>query len=319
MIITRSPVRISFVGGGTDIADFYHLHTGRVISTAIQRYVWVMINQTMDPKIVLKYRRTEVVDFAEQIRHSRVREALVNRNIKAPIEILTVSDVTGKTGLGSSSAFSVALLKALDRNLAGQDLAEAACRLEIHLVGDPIGKQDQYASALGGFNLLEFERGGSVKVQPLEVSPEWQDHLLLFFTGSRREANLVLKEQRQNLRFDPGKLEVLEKMADSALIFKDLLLDQDWHGAAKVLHEGWLRKRSLASCISNPTIDRLYQLGLNSGAWGGKICGAGGGGCLLFIAPPEKHRKIRQELGLQEIPVKFAEKGCEVIFNSEAL
>ncbi len=333
MIIVRAPLRISFVGGGTDLSDFYRHSPGRVISTAINQYVYVAVNRTpLMKKVSARYSLGEMVDHPRELRNDRIREALLDLGIENSIEIGTFSHLPGHTGLGSSSSFSVALMKglhtALGRNIDKREAAEEACRLEIDLVGDPIGKQDQYAAALGGFNVLEFRPDESVMIDPVLLDYErrhgFEHHLLLFFTGIHRPAASVLTEQRANIeRTRP----TLQAMADSVFEFRDRLLDGDFEGLGIMLQSAWERKKTLSSSVSNPVIDGLYEAGITAGAWGGKILGAGGGGCLLFLAPPEKHPVIRETIrrragqhslyDFEEIPVRFAQSGVEMMVNSD--
>ncbi|MEI6288237.1 MAG: GHMP kinase [bacterium] len=333
MIIVRAPLRISFVGGGTDLPDFYKKYPGRVISTAIDKYIYLVINPSyyMDDYI-LKYQITEKVKHPSDISHDRFRAALLDFGMTDKgIEIGTFADIPAKTGLGSSSSFTVALMKGLNayfgRTIDEERAAKEACRLEIDILNEPIGKQDQYSAAYGGFNIFQFNPDGSVERDPILISHEakkrFEDHLVLFFTGITRNASDVLMSQKAKIleNFETYKL-----MSDSVYKFKDKLLAEDFRGLAEMLHEGWLRKKSLSENASNSVIDFLYSAGINSGAWGGKILGAGGGGCILFIAPPEKHAAIKENLEktakdncLQDfkmITAGFVQSGTDVIFNS---
>lgn len=333
MIIVRAPMRISFVGGGTDIADFYHKHPGRVISTAIDKYVYVAINRTpLISKISARYGITETVEHSSLLEHTRIKAALLDLEIYKGLEIASFASLPSKTGLGSSSSFSVALLKGLyaysGKKLTKEELAEAACRLEIKLVGEPIGKQDQYAATFGGFNVFQFNRDDTVDVHPVLLNYKsklaFEDHLLLFFTGLTRTASSVLTEQKKNT----GKnLQTLKKMANSVDEFSERLLKEDFKGLGKMLHEGWLMKKRLASNMSNSLIDDMYGIGMKNGAWGGKVLGAGGGGCILFITPPAKKKIIREKMkmfarkhelyGITEIPVHFVQSGAEILYNGD--
>ncbi len=335
MIIVRAPLRISFVGGGTDFPDFYRSSTGRVISTAINQYVYVAVNRTpLMKKISARYSLGEMVDHPRELKNDRIREALLDLGIDRSIEIGTFSHLPGHTGLGSSSSFSVALMKglytALGKNIGKHDAAEAACRLEIDLVKEPIGKQDQYAAALGGFNVIEFRPDESVGVEPVlfdyERRRELERHLLLFFTGIHRPASSVLTEQKANIG---RNRDTLQAMADSVFEFRDRLLKSDFEGMGAMLRGAWERKKLLSSTVSNPVIDGLYEAGIAAGAWGGKILGAGGGGCLLFLAPPERGPEIREKVrsraaeaslpDFEEVPVKFVQSGVEVMVNGNQL
>lgn len=333
MIVVRAPLRISFVGGGTDLPDFFRFYPGHVISTTIDKYVYVVINRTpLVPKISARYFHSETVDRPEQLHHTRIKAALLDLKIKKGIEIASFASLPAKTGLGSSSSFSVALIKGLyayqGKKLTQEEAAESACRLEINLLNEPIGKQDQYATSFGGLNIFDFEKNGKVKVTPLMLSFKirlaFENHLLLFFTGLTRDASTVLKEQKLNIK---DKIETLKKMAGSVNEFSEKLYVGDFHGLGKMLHEGWLMKKSLASTISNSIIDKLYSEGIKNGAWGGKIIGAGGGGCILFIASPKKQLNIHQELKniakknklteFRHVPIRFVQSGTEILFNAD--
>lgn len=332
MIITKAPLRISFVGGGTDLPDFYHLHPGRVISTAIDKYVYVAINRTpLIKKISLRYSIVESVNHPSELKHDRIKAALLDLGICNNIEVGTFSHLQGQTGLGSSSSFSVALMKGLYASLGKKmnkhEAAEAACRLEIELLKEPIGKQDQYASALGGFNTLQFNRDGSVEAESILLDYkkrlDLENHMFIFFTGIQRPASSVLTEQKANIS---KKFESLKEMANLVPVFKEHLIKGDFRALGEILHQNWLRKKSLASNVSNNLIDELYAAGIKSGAWGGKVLGAGGGGCLLFLVPLEKKTAVRETIekiaernnlnDYVEIPVKIAQSGVEVITNT---
>ena len=299
MIIVRAPMRISFVGGGTDLADFYTKYPGRVISTAIDKYVYVSVNRApLLKKVTARYFKTEEVDHAKDIENDRIREALLHFGITNNMTITTFNDLPEKTGLGSSSSFSVALMKALltarKERISVGNIAELASHLEIDLVKEPIGKQDQYAAAYGGINIFQFNADHSVDVTPVHVDYKiesaFQDHIQLFYTGIRRFASSVLTEQKANI---DKKMESLKAMSDSVFEFRDRLEKGDFEGMGEMLHEGWVTKKTLASNVSNPVIDALYDAGKNAGAWGGKILGAGGGGCVLFMTPYEKQAAVK--------------------------
>lgn len=333
MIIVRAPLRISFVGGGTDLPDFYSQYPGQVISTTIDKYVHILINPTpLINKITLKYTSTEVVDRPEDLEHTRVKAALKHLNIPRGIEIASFSDLPAKTGLGSSSSFSVALMKALHafqgKKIDAWEAAKAAAHLEIDLLGEPVGLQDQYAAALGGFNMLRFNTDGTVEAKPVLIDYKkrltLQDHLLMFYTGITRAASSVLTEQKANIK-NNQKVETMKQMADSVPKFVEYLEKGDVEKMGEMLHEGWERKKTLASNLSNAVLDDLYQAGRESGAWGGKILGAGGGGCIAFIANPKTHdairvaiKKIAQKHNLidfKEIPVHFVQSGAEILYH----
>ena len=330
MIIVRAPLRISFAGGGTDLAAFYKKSPGRVLSGAIDKYVYVTITRTPGKRVSVRYSVGESVEQPRHLKHNRIREALLDLGIKDSIEISSFSQLPGETGLGSSSSFSVALMKGLyallGRKVSAAVCAEAACRLEIELVGEPIGKQDQYASALGGLNVLQFERDGSVMREPVLLDYkhrlELEDHLLLFYTGIQRKASSILAEQKKKTKKGTN-IKALRAMAGSVQTFKEALKTNNYKKMGSMLHEGWERKKTLASNVSNPVIDELYARALKNGALGGKLLGAGGGGCLLFIVDPKKRPNVIRALkatakryDLKDsavIPFSFAQTGAEII------
>lgn len=327
-------MRISFVGGGTDIADFYRYSPGRVISTAIDKYVYVAINRPpLIRDVSARYSASEMVDHPSKLRNDRIREALLDVGISSNIEVGTFTDVFVNAGLGSSSSFSVALMKGLyatlGRRVDRREAAEAACRLEIDLVKEPIGKQDQYAAALGGFNIFQFNPDESVDIAPVRLDYKrrlnLESHLLVFFTGITRLAASVLQGQKEASH---SNFETLRDMADSVLEFRDRLLVGDIEGMGRMLHATWLKKTTLGSKISTPAIDAMYEAGMGRGAWGGKVLGAGGGGCMMFLAPRETHDDIRRALrgvarqysldNFNEIPVRFVQSGVEILAHSNS-
>lgn len=331
MIIVRTPLRISFVGGGTDLPEFYRRYPGRVVSATIDKYIFVVVNPTpLISRFTTKYDKTESVVHPNALEHTRVKAALLDLGINHGIEIGSFVDLPGRTGLGSSSSFSVGLMKGLHafsgRRLSREEAAHAASRLEIELVGEPIGKQDQYAAAYGGINMFQFNPDESVAVEPLlldfRARRKLEKHLMLFYTGITRNASAVLTDQRKKI---DERFETYKEMSDSVPVFRDLMLAGDVRGMADMLREAWGRKKSLSSGISNVLIDNLYEAGIAAGAWGGKILGAGGGGCLLFIAPPEAQEAVRKRLAgaaaqnalaeFREIPVKFVQSGADVVFH----
>ncbi len=336
MIITRAPLRISFVGGGTDLPAFYRKHPGRVISVTVDKYVYAVIHPVpLVNKFIARYSKVEWVSHPKDLEHPSIREALLDLGITNPgMEISTFADLPAKTGLGSSSSFAAALLKGLHthlgKKLSSEETACAACRLELDLLKEPIGKQDQYATAYGGLNVIQFNEDDSVEVKPVFLDykkrSSLEDHIILFFTGITRSASSILKVQ--NVDMDEH-LETYKKMSDSVFDFEKLLLTGDVEGMGEMLHEGWTSKKTLAGNITNSVIDSFYEAGRNAGAWGGKVLGAGGGGCVLFLADPQKHNLIRKsvtkiasennllDLGFKEVPIKFVQSGTEVLFHNE--
>lgn len=331
MIVVRTPLRISFVGGGTDFPEFYRRYPGRVISATIDKHIYVVVKPTpLIARYTMKYDKTESVERPNDLEHTRVKAAFMDLGINHGIEIGSFVDLPGRTGLGSSSSFSVGLMKGLHafmgRKLSREQAAVAASRLEIELVGEPIGKQDQYAAAYGGINMIQFNPDDTVTVEPLlldfRARSNLEQNLMLFFTGIARNASAVLLEQRAKIE---KNFETYKTMSDSALVFRDRLLAGDMQGIAAMLHEGWLRKKTLASNISNELIDELYETGTRAGAWGGKILGAGGGGCILFIVPPDRQESVRRAVAesasgnglaeFREIPIRFTQSGADVVFH----
>lgn len=333
MVVVRAPLRVSFAGGGTDFPDFYRQHTGRVISSTIDKFVYVVVHRTpLVPKVSAHCLVSETVDRVDKLRHTRVRAVLTDLKIGPGIEIGSFASLPAKTGLGSSSSFTVALLKGMHAargtRIDPPELAEAASRIEIEMLGEPIGKQDQYAAAYGGCNIFEFRPDGTVAVEPVRLPSKTQmafeSHLLLFFTGTVRDAASVLREQKANI---PQKAATLRDMASTVPEFAAHLARSDFRSMGAMLHEGWERKKSLAPRVSNGVLDEFYRAGRDAGAWGGKVTGAGGGGCVLFLAPPGRHRAVRQGVGevararalseYCEIPVKLFPRGAEIILNHD--
>lgn len=312
---------------------FYQRHPGRVIAATINKYVYVSINPApIAKKVTARYSLYETVDHAEYLKNDRIRAALLDAGITCDIDISTFSDMPVGTGLGASSSFLVAMIKGLyelqGKKLEAREIAELACKLEIEFLKEPIGKQDQYAAAVGGLNIFQFNGDYSVNIEPVNLDYKKKFGLarsmLLFFTGIDRLASSVLKEQKLGI---DKNFENLKAMSDSVLEFRDCLLNGEFAELGKMLHEGWMRKKSLAEVISNNIIDDLYSVGLAAGAWGGKLLGAGAGGCLLFLAPEDRKPAIRLALAdaakkhalvnSQEIPVKFVQSGAEVMVNDD--
>ncbi|KKU52146.1 MAG: hypothetical protein A3F26_01965 [Candidatus Ryanbacteria bacterium RIFCSPHIGHO2_12_FULL_47_12b] len=333
MILVRAPLRISFIGGGTDLPGFYRKYPGRVISTTIDKFVYLVIKPTkLVNRFIVKYQKTEVAKHPSELQHSRIRAALLHMNITDEgVEIGSFADIPAKSGLGSSSSFSVALMKGLNtyvgKKISKYEAANAAANLEIDLLKEPIGKQDQFIASFGGFNTLQFNSDESVDVTPVYLDYKkraaLEDHLLVFFTGITRDASSVLANQSALV---PEKFEIYKKMSDSVMDFKKVLLAGDIRAMALMLHEGWERKKQLSANVSSSVIDALYSEGVKAGAWGGKIAGAGGGGCLVFLTHPSEKDSVRralkkraEEFGLgdfQEIPTRFTQSGTDILFNS---
>ena len=323
MIITRTPFRISFVGGGTDLPDFYRVKPGAVVSTAINSYMYVAVNKRFTDAIrVSYYSKTEMVDSVAEIQHPVVREVLKLVGITKGIEVASLADVRAGTGLGSSGTFTVGLLNALYAYQgilkSAEELAREACHIEIDILRDPIGKQDQYIAAYGGLRYIQFNPDETVATDPIILLPENREalvqNLLLLYTGDVREASSILGEQKVNTR-KGNIMNALEKLRDMAIELKEQLSSNapaDIMG--EFLHNGWLLKRQLASGISNKKIDSYYEKALAAGALGGKILGAGGGGFLLLYCPREKQSQVKESLGLRELEFSFEPEGSKIIY-----
>ncbi len=319
MIISRTPFRISFAGGGTDIKDYYSCGYGAVTSTAINKYMYITVHPSFyDNKILLKYSRTEEVNDAEEVKHPLIRESLKAAGIRSGIVITSIADVPGGTGLGSSSSFTVGLLHALfayqGKYLSKKKLAEIACKIEIGILKEPIGKQDQYAAAFGGLNHIRFNQDESVFVQPVMIKPDvkkkLEENLIIFFTGIRRSASSVLKEQKANTS---SKLEGLDKLRELAEEINKSLIEGNLDEFGNILHKGWLLKKSLCTKVSNDSIDKIYDKAMKNGAMGGKLLGAGAGGFFLFYCPKEQQNKLSDALGLKQLEFKFDGEGTKII------
>lgn len=323
MIITQTPLRVSFLGGGTDLPAFYRRESGSVVSTAIDKYIFVIIKERFDDRIRIGYTRTELVDDIDELEHDLVRECLRKTGLTKGVEISTMGDIPSEgSGLGSSSTVTVGLLNAMYHYLGcprdAETLAAHACEIEIDVLGKPIGKQDQYIAAYGGQRFIQFCPDDRVQVEGLELTEKVQrrfmSNLLLFNTSIVRKAESVLSEQVQSME---QHLETMREMKKLAVTAVQALRAGEVDEIGSLLHQGWLYKRSLASRISSSFIDELYQTALCAGALGGKITGAGGGGYLLLYCPPGKQEDVRHALhGLNELHFSFARDGSKVIFNN---
>ncbi len=321
MLITKTPFRISFCGGGSDLESFYAKHGGCVLSTSINKYMYISIHPYFDPKYtLLKYSQNELVDDVSKIDHKIFKHVLTTMEVDG-VEISSTADVPGGTGLGSSSTFTVGLLNTLycykGKFASKAKLADEACEVEIEKLGAPIGKQDQYAAAFGGLNFIKFNKDGTVSVSPVVMQADTykklQKNLMMFYTGTTRSANSILSEQKKNMS-DEDKANNLIKMCDLAYEMKEALENNDLSSFGKILNDSWELKRTLASGISNPDIDRAYEIAMKNGALGGKLLGAGGGGFLLFYCEEENQERLRKEIGLKEFDFKFEQDGTSVVY-----
>lgn len=322
MIIVQTPLRVSFFGGGTDFPSFFHEHGGCVLTTAIDKYIFVTIKRRFDQMLRVGYTQTEMVDSLDEIKHELIREALRKAGIYEGIEITTMGDIpSAGSGLGSSSTVTVGALHVtyslLGQLVSAESLAQQACEIEIDILGKPIGIQDQYIAAYGGLRFIEFSTGGSVHVEKIELNTELtrtlNDSMMLFYTGVARRSDTILSEQKANIR---QREAVLCEMKHIGYTARDALLSGNLDTIGELLDRSWHLKKQLASQISNGHFDEMYASARKAGALGGKITGAGGGGFLLLYCPYSRQDAVRQALsGLQELPVKMENDGSKVIFN----
>ena len=322
MIITRTPFRISFVGGGSDLREFYSKHQGAVLSTSIDKYMYISSHKYFEEdKIRAKYSITETVDNIDDLKHDIIREALKMVNIRGGVEVSSIADIPAGTGMGSSSAFTVGLLhnlNAIKREYASKEmLANSACQMEIDVLKEPIGKQDQYAASYGGLNIFRFNANETVTVEPLhlkkEVYKELQDNLVLFYIGNARKASDILVEQKANIAY-ADKISVLKDMVTLVDVLKDVLYKGTLDEFGLLLHQNWMLKQRLASKISNDYVEDLYQLGIKNGASGGKLLGAGGGGFILFYCPKERQANFIKAMPVRHFDFKFDQEGTKLIY-----
>ena len=324
MIISRAPFRVSFCGGGSDIPSFYEQYGGCVLSCSIRKYVYIAIHPSFDQKaITLKYSKTENVIDYDEIEHKYFRIMLKDYNIKG-VEITSMADIPAGTGLGSSSAFTVAVLKALKAykkaSYSTYALACEACDVEINKAKSPIGKQDQFASAFGGLNFISFQKDGKVIIEPITIpkngEERLQNNLLIFYTGLTHDANTILLEQSKNLVCKEDKIASQLKLCEMARDLKHHFEIGDVDYLGKVLRDSWEIKKSLSSGISNEVINDIYEKAINAGADGGKLLGAGGGGFMLFYVQPKYQSAVRNALnGYLEVEFKIDYEGASIIYG----
>ena len=324
MIISRTPLRMSFVGGGSDLPVFYRKFGGAVVSTAINQFVYITVNRKFDEKIRVSYSKTEEAKSVARIKHPLVREGMKMLGINGGVEITSIADIPARgSGLGSSSSFTVGMLQALHafsgRHAGAEQLAREACEIEIGRCGEPIGKQDQYAAAYGGLNFIQFNPDESVLVEPIickrETIEQLQANTLIFYTGITRSASAILKHQQAALATEKKKQIVTRKMVELAHDLRRELQHNRAASFGEIIHEGWRLKKSLTAGITSDTIDDWYDRARKAGAIGGKLLGAGTGGFLMFYAPPERHEAIAQALGkLRRMSFAFEPSGSRIIF-----
>lgn len=323
MIVSKTPLRMSYVGGGSDLPSFYREELGAVLSTSIDKYIYVAINKKFDGNIRLSYSKTEEVGRVSEIEHPLVREALSMLSISGGVEIASMADIPSRgSGLGSSSSFTVALLNALyaykNQYVSKEALAKQACEIEIIRCGEPIGKQDQYAAAYGGLNLIRFHPDETVSVDPVICKAKTIKRIdactLVFYTGRTRNASGVLQNQSDAMKIEQHR-SLVRRMVELAFELKRELESGDVENFGQILDENWRLKSQLAAGISDPQIDGWYQKGVSAGAIGGKLLGAGNGGFIMFFAPPECHPKIKKSLSeLIPIQLGFDTNGAQIVF-----
>lgn len=326
MIITRTPFRISFAGGGSDLKNYYEKFGGSVLSVSINKYIYLSMHPYFDDKsYLLKYSKTEQAKTLEDIQHSIIRTVFEKYGIKG-VDFNSSADIPSGTGLASSSAFTVGLINLCnvytDKYMNKEDIAELACKVEIEDLKEPIGKQDQYACACGGLNFIEFQKDGVVDVEKLYLQTDayrvLEKNLLMFYTGKTRAAGSILAEQKKNTTNDEAKINNLHKMVQLSKDLKEELLKGNVNAMGEILHTGWMYKKELANGISNPDIDHYYELAMQNGALGGKLLGAGGGGFLLFYVEEQHRTRVRKALqDLKEINFSFDSKGTQVIYYNK--
>jgi D-glycero-alpha-D-manno-heptose-7-phosphate kinase len=327
MIITRSPLRISLGGGGTDLASYYRRFGGFVIAAAIDKYVYITIHETFAGGLILKYSQMERVKRLEEVQHPLIREALaLTGHESAALEIASMSDIPAGTGLGSSGSFLTALLQGLHLHkkaiVPKQELAEQACYIEIERLGEPVGKQDQYIAAFGGITCFEFQRDDSVTVTPIQLSAETlanlEDNLVLFYTGYTRAASEILRDQDMRSKQEDSKvIDNLHLVKELGIESKKALETGDLRRFAEILHIHWEHKKQRSDSVSNGMIDNWYEVGRKNGALGGKLIGAGGGGFLMFYTEDKTRvRHAMREAGVREVRMRFDFQGTMLVTQS---
>lgn len=326
MILTRSPLRISLGGGGTDLPSYYSKFGGFLLAAAIDKYVYVTVSRPFAEGIVLKYSTIEKVFKVEEIQHPILRESIKSLRLKTPqIEVSTIADIPSGTGLGSSGSFTTALLKALythrKMTIHADELAKLACEIEIDILQEPIGKQDQYIASFGGISSFDFHEDGQVSVNPLKLSPDTmfdlEDNLLLFYTGTTRSASNILRDQDEKSKSgNVDMIDNLHKIKELGISSREALLEGDTKAFGSLMHEHWLTKIQRGSGISDNHINDLYELGRANGAVGGKVVGAGGGGFLMFYASDrDRLRAKMKEKNLTELRFSFDFEGTKVVLS----
>lgn len=322
LIVTKTPFRVSFVGGGSDLQSFYRDHEAAVISTSINQFMYVSVKASFESEYILHYSTTERTRDIENIQHPLIKNTLKEVEYNQPVQISSLADIPASgTGLGSSSAFTVGLAHALKvkmgQGVSKKELAEIACKVEIDRCGEPIGKQDQYASAIGGLKVYEFKQDDSVNVIPVNVTADaletLQNKLQFFYTNKTRSTSSILSEQKENMKA-ANKITLMKRMVELVGEFKLALEKNDFIAIGQILHENWSLKKQMSNRVSDPEIDAAYESALAAGATGGKLLGAGGGGFLMTYADEKNHLKISHALkNYRECHFKFTDCGTEAI------
>lgn len=325
MIISRTPFRVSFVGGGSDLRQYYQTRPGSVVTTAIKRYMYVTVNRRFDRTVRVSYTKTEIVTRSRDLQHDLIREALDLVGIEGGVEITTIADLPAGIGLASSSTVTVGVLNALHafcgRHVSAEELARQACEIEVERLRRPIGKQDQYIAAYGGFQHIRFNPDETVEVNPIICSKETHrrvaSQLLLFYTGVQRSASAVLRDTKRRLESGGGVRETMDQMVELAEELRGRLLRQDANHVGRILGRAWELKKQTGSRVTNDRLNGYYRKALKAGADGGKILGAGGGGCLLVSVRRSRQAAVRgalQKAGLTEVPFGLEPEGSKIIY-----
>jgi D-glycero-alpha-D-manno-heptose-7-phosphate kinase len=321
MIIVQTPLRISLFGGGTDFPDYFRIEGGSVLSSAIDKYVYVIIKERFDEQIRISYTVTEIVNRVDEIEHEIIREAMKMAGISKNVEIVTLGDIPAGTGLGSSSTVTVGALHAFhtdcNQAISKEELAREACEIEVDILKKPIGYQDQFIASYGGLRFFEFHQDGSVGHQAIEINPQIQEQLsnrlMLLFSGTTRKSESILTEQKNNIH---NNLTALNQLKDITCEARIALTEGRLDDIGCLLHESWELKKSLAVGINNGELGEIYRTARKAGALGGKVTGAGGGGFLMLYCPPDKRETVRSALShLKELPFRLEPNGSRVIFN----
>lgn len=323
MIITRTPFRISFAGGGSDLPAFYERHEGCVLSASINKYMYIVVHPAFNRDLTtIKYMQTENVSNIREIKHPIAKQVLLDYNLSG-VEVASIADVPSGTGLASSSAYTVGMVHAVSafcgKYKSQERIAHDACEIEIEKLGEPIGKQDQYGCAVGGLKFIRFMSNGEVDVEPILLSRQCENklnnNLLMFYTGKLHSASAILEEQSKNTATQDDKFNNLVRMTELAKELRESLLNERLEDFGKILNDGWKLKREMANGVTNPLVDEIYDIAMKNGALGGKLLGAGGGGFLLFYCEEEKQKKLRGALNhLVELPFDLETGGTKVVY-----